>query len=316
MNADALGALLRTFRRQVVMGQILRIGCVVLFMAVLFWALQLPEQESRWVMLVVVLGSLVVFVGIVISAARIAREVQTGTVLLTVGQLDDAEVWLRRAMERFSMSIQAKLLACQQLASLLFKRDAYREVVTVCRELLRHRPARSQRIGFNTRLLLADSLLMLDRVQEAYEAMRPVYETPLTLWERMKLLPIQLRYELAADHSSSAVTELEDKTRIAELLDSSRAALVHALLAEACHRESMTAQRDFLAERAWLYHDLHDLVNRYQVIAPVVERQRAAAPPAPSTGAADGSVPASDESPRPEHPSPSDDRSSPDGRAG
>ena len=117
---------------------------------------------------------------------------------------------------------------------------------------------------------------MLDRRDEAYEAMRPVYDVPLSLLDRMKLLPVQLRYELAANHTASAVRELGEKIKVAELLDAPGAALVHALLAEACDRQAMGRQRDFLTARAWLYHDLTDLADRYELIAPLTARTRPA----------------------------------------
>jgi len=88
----------------------------------------------------------------------------------------------------------------------------------------------------------------------------------------MKLLPIQLRYELAADYPAAAAQSLPEKLQIAELLDSPRAALVHALLAEACRRNHMPAQQAFLAERAWLYHDLDQLAPRYPVIALIAQK--------------------------------------------
>jgi hypothetical protein len=119
--------------------------------------------------------------------------------------------------------------------------------------------------------MLADSLLMLDRAQEAYEALRPVYDQPLSLAERMKLLPVQLRYELAADHSASAVRDLREKARIAELLEPQRAGLVHALLAEACRREGLEPQRDFLARRAAIYTDVPELMRKYPPLARFAE---------------------------------------------
>jgi hypothetical protein len=107
-------------------------------------------------------------------------------------------------------------------------------------------------------------------VDAAYDAMRPVYDTQLSLSDRMKLLPVQLRYELAADHSSASVNALAEKVRVAELLDSSQAALVHAMLAEACRRESMPDQQAFLLKRARLYHDLEPLAEQYALITPIV----------------------------------------------
>jgi len=269
VNTPQLDALLRGFRRQLRMIRVARFVLLAGTAVAVIWASRLPHPDNKRMMFAIFIGTLVIWVLTMIKNAKDGRYVQTAGALLSVGQLDDAEVWLRRVLEQFSLSARAKLVACQQLASLLFRRDDHQNVVRVCAELLQQRSGRLHSIWINTRLMMADSLLMLDRVPEAYDAIRPVYDATLSLSDRMKLLPLQLRYELAADYPSAAVQALPEKLQIAELLDSPRAALVHALLAEACRRTHMTEQQAFLTERAWLYHDLDELAVRYPVIAPI-----------------------------------------------
>ncbi len=271
MNADDVDRLLHTVRRQMALARAARVGLIVLGAAAIWWAANLPDPRGRYATFLVAMGVVLGWVGVFVRSMRSAREVQAGSILLSAGQLDDAETWLRKAATRFSLTLGAKLLACQELASLMLRREAYAEAAAICREVLRHRMRRARGVLVNARLMLADVLLLLNRVEEAYAAIRPLYDESLSLAERMRLLPIQLRYELAADHAASAVSALEEKVRIAELLDSRRAALVHALLAEACRRQAMPAQRGFLIERARLYHDLDPLAERYGVIAPVVK---------------------------------------------
>ena len=269
MSLESLDSLLRTFRRQLLLTRVLRIGGLLAMVGLTVWMPQQPEPASKRLVLMVGTAAILSWVAILMNAARTSREVRTGSILLHTGQLDDAEVWFRRVMSQVSISTRNRLVACQHMASLLLHRDAHQKVVAICRELLRHRLNRLRSVWISTRLMLADSLLRLDRVGEAYDAFRPVYEMPLSLSDRMKLLPIQLRYELASDHSASAVQSLPEKIKIAELLDSSTAALVHALLAEACRRESLMPQCRFLTERASLYSDLPELAQRHQVIAPI-----------------------------------------------
>lgn len=274
MNPAQLESLLRLFRRQVRLIRVFHVTLLGGTAAAVLWASRLPSPDNKRAMFAVFIGTLVIWALMIVSSARVGRYVRTAGALLSLGQLDDAEVWLRRVLERFSMSARTKIIACQQFASLFFRRDDHPNVVKICSELLKQRLTRLHSIWINTRLMMADSLLMLDRVPEAYDAIRPVYDAPLSLSDRMKLLPIQLRYELASDHASAAVQELPEKLRIAELLDSPRAALVHALLAEACRRSNMPEHQAFLTRRAWLYHDLDELVSRYPIIAPI-----ATAPP-------------------------------------
>lgn len=269
MNADENRETLRVLRRGLTLVRLVRGAVFLAALAAVGWAVAQPGNSGRHVLALTALVLLLLWTWFVVRAVRLNREIQTGGMLMAIGRLDDAEACLARAMRRFSLSLRARLLLCQQFAALLFRREKYQEVVAVCREVLRHRLAGAHGLVVNTRLLLADSLLLLNEVSAAYAAMRPVYDLPLTLADRMKLLPVQLRYELAADHAASAAGGLPEKVRIAELLDSPRAALVHALLAEACRRQSMPAQQRFLSTRARLYHDLAPLAVRYPVIAPI-----------------------------------------------
>ncbi len=300
MSPESLTALLRTLRRQILLTRAVRTLILGGFLAAIFAASFLPPAADTRTMFLVLLLAALLYVVTVISTVRLTREVHTGTMLLSAGRSDDAEVWLRRAVSRMAMSTHGKLIAAQQLAWMFFRRDAHPQVIEICQTLLRLPVGRLKSVWINTRLMLADSLLILDRVAEAYEAMRPVYDAPLSLADRMKLLPIQLRYELASDHSRSAVSDLSEKVKIAELLDAPRAALVHALLAEACQRESLAPQYDFLSARARLYCELGGLARRFPLIARIAATQQpAASPDAPGDAAAD---PAPDTSIQPEMP--------------
>lgn len=274
MTAVPIETLLRSFRRQVIAIRAVRVLLALVFVAALVWASELPSPGGRRVMFLLGMAGVVVWLWIILGAVRLTREVQAGNILLATGQLDRAEQWLRQSLSRSTLSVQAKILAVQQLASLAFRRDAHQDVVTICRELLRHRLSGVRNLWMLVRLMLADSLLMLGRVAEAYEAMRPIYDVPLSIADRMRLLPIQLRYELAADHPASAVSSLAEKVQIAELMDAERAGLVHALLAEACRRAAMEPERQFLAERARLYCDLAPLAERYPMIAGVAGEEK------------------------------------------
>jgi hypothetical protein len=260
---------LRAMRRRVTLSRVIRGVILCAFLGAAIWSMSLPRETGDRNMLILACGLVALWIVMAIDAARVLRDVQAGTILLGAGQLDDAEVWLRRALSRFSLSVRGQLAAAEQMAALLFRREAHDDVVAVCREILRHPSRRLRSLRFKSRIMLTDSLLLLDRVDEAYQAVRPLYDAPLTLAERMRLLPVQLRYELAADHARSSISDISEKVRIAELLESPTAALVHALLAEACRRCGMVLEETFLARRARLYHDLEDLSDRYPQIKPI-----------------------------------------------
>lgn len=269
MTPDEITSLLQRYHRQIRLIRVVRIALILGTLAVILWASQLPAPLNKQVMFGVFIATLMIWVVSLINTSQQTRLVRTAGALLGIGQLDNAEVWLQRALRRFTLSIRTNAMVLQHFASLLFRRDAHEQVVQICRSLLKQHFAGLRQIWVNTRLMMADSLLMLDEVAEAYEAIRPVCDVELSLADRMKLLPIQLRYELAADYPDSALQNLPEKLQLAELLDAPRAALVHALLAEACRRTHKPEQEAYLARRARLYHDLEPIASRYPIIAVV-----------------------------------------------
>jgi len=270
MNGPAVQQFLSGFRRQLILVRLTRAITFAFFTIAIFWILYnpaQPDQQTAWLLggFMIILYMLLFF-----SSARSNRAVQTGNILLAAGRLDDAQVWLQRAISGFSLSAKLNLAAGQSLAAVYFQREAHQEVISICRELLRHRLLRRiQNVWVATRMMLTDSLLCLNRMEEAYEIMRPLYDIQLNLSDRLKLLPLQLRYELAMNHSASAVENLPEKVKLA--LDSYRAALVHALLAEACLRENQNQPHQLLARRAQLYKDLPPLAEKYPMITTIAE---------------------------------------------
>ncbi len=267
MNAENLDNLLRRFRRRVNLIAAIRVAAVLAIPLLVAWSLCKPSQPDNRTALLIIGAVLLGWVILAIASIHLSRTLQMARVMLGTGQTDNARVWLGRVMTGLSLSPRIQMVACQHLASSFFLKEAYRETVLICSELLRYRLRRLKSLEVNVRLMLADSLLTLDRQAEAYQAMRPIHDLPLSLADRMKLLPLQLRYDLRTHQTASAIEALPEKVRIAELLDSQQAALVHAMLAEACKRRSMTVQADFLLRRARLYSDLEPLAQRYAWIS-------------------------------------------------
>ncbi|MGQ9648881.1 MAG: hypothetical protein ACUVXJ_02095 [Phycisphaerae bacterium] len=269
MSFAELDNLLRRFHRRINQIAAIRVLAILAVASLAVWSTWEPTQLDRRVAALLVAVVLAGWIVLALVSFHLARMLQMARILLGTGQTDNARVWLGRVMTGWSLSSRIQLAACQHLASSFSAKDGHEEVVSICRELLRHRLGRLKSVAVNTRLMLVDSLLMLDRVGEAYEALKPLSDLPLSLADRMKMLPIQLRYELRAGQPALAVESLSEKVRIAELLESPQAALVHAMLAKACRRHGMHAQAEFLMRRARLYADLAPLAQRYKVIADI-----------------------------------------------
>jgi len=276
-----LEPVLARFRRQMFLLRVAQVGAVVAFVLGMAGMTVAPSEWARRSMFLGLVALVAVWVLLTLRSLRIMRQVHAGGVLLSIGRLDDAEVWLRRGMSTFSLSARVNLLAGQLLGMVFLRQGAYGQVIELCRTLLRQCRRRGGRLGIEIRLLLADSLLRLDRLDEAGQVLDSIDESSLWLEGRMRLLPIILRYHLAAGDPEQAVRDLKSKLRIAELLDPPNAAFVHALLAEACRQTGRTEQQAFLAERAALYHDLQPLAGDWPIIAPIA----GTSPPQPPSAA-------------------------------
>lgn len=208
---------------------------------------------------------------LVALSIRTARAAHLATTLLAVGRLDEAEQALAGVLRSFSIFRGTLLGASQQLGALLHARREHGHAVKVFQAILRSITGplnRRQSLEAIVRILWTDCELAVGNLQSAYEALHPVYGIPLRLPERLMLLPIELRYDLAAGHTRHAAENLSAKVRHAELLEASQAAWVHAMLAEACRREGRPDQAEFLYRRAGLYHDLSDLPAALSIISP------------------------------------------------
>lgn len=262
MTTSDLSMLLRGLRRRMWWSSVLRwlvaFSIVLAFTAIgPFGTPEASRNASVWLLLV--LGGWLACVAV---SVRTAKAGQWASVLFAAGRFEEAEAELVRAIRGFTIFRHTLLAMGQQLGSILHARGAHREARDVFRTVVRAMGRRARAAnGFaaTLRLLWADCELALGDLRGTYEALHPVYGMPLTLTERLMLLPIELRYGLASGHSDHVVGDLATKLRYAELLESPQAALVHALLAEACRREGMQAEADFLQRRAALYHDLDAL---------------------------------------------------------
>ncbi|MGB9625724.1 MAG: hypothetical protein ACPMAQ_12780 [Phycisphaerae bacterium] len=193
---------------------------------------------------------------LVIVSVRTARTAHLASALLSLGRLDEAEEALADVLKSFSIFRSTLLRASQQLGTLLHARQEHGQAVKVFQAILRSVRSglrRQRSLEAAIRLMWADCELAVGNLTGAYEAFRPVYTMQLGLSERLLLLPVELRYDLAAGHARHAAGNLAEKIRLAELLESPQAASVHAMLAEACRGAGMPAQAEFLERRACLY---------------------------------------------------------------
>ncbi len=202
-----------------------------------------------------------IWVAFTIFSVRQARASQQASAYVASGRLDLAEEQLKGILRQFSFFRQGKLLACHNLAVIAHGRKDYRAAAELCGGIVSLRTGPPRAIGRTCRILLADCRLLLGDAAAAVEAIKPfsLRGGDLNLVEQLLLLPVELRCQIASKAYPEAVDDLAWKVRRAELLDSPKAALTHALLATACREVGEAGKADYLLRRANLYHDLSDL---------------------------------------------------------
>jgi hypothetical protein len=203
-----------------------------------------------------------------VLSTRTIRAAHRTAALVAAGRLDLAEDQLKAAMRLFSIYTGGKLAVCHNLAVIAHGQKDFAAAAELCDGILALRGGVSRALGRLCRLLLADCRLILGDTAAALRAIEPLSMLAggLSLPEQLMLLPIELRCQLAQGRHREAADGLEAKVRLAELMDSPRAALAHALLAQACRESGRAREADFLLRRAELYHDLDRLRQEFSVL--------------------------------------------------
>ncbi len=258
------------FNRQMRLSLLMRwcLGVSLLVVLVVFY--RGDRSTQAWTMAILGLMA-ALWIAMSWRTIKQVRSARTSSTLMAQGRLDEARQQLLQVLEGPSPLRSSKILACHYLAVTAHLANAHREAASISRALLRHRLGSMKGIATATRMVLADALLMLNDTAAAGPVMHDIQQSQLTLTDRMTLLPIELRYQLASDQLEQAVDDLPDKVKVADLLDSSSAALTHLLLAEACRRMDMPQQGQYLLHRARLLADLQPIVEKYHDLLHQVE---------------------------------------------
>jgi tetratricopeptide (TPR) repeat protein len=208
------------------------------------------------------------WVMLTVLSARQVRSANQAAAYLSAGRFDLAEQELTAALRTFSLYRTGKILVCHNLAVVVHGQKNYIAAAELCDGILSLQRRSNPGVGRVCRILLADCRLFLGDTLAAIKALQPLIRRrgELSLGEQLLLLPIELRCAVADGRHEEALRDLPGTIRRAELLDSPRAALVHALLARSCTAMGCGPQAQHLQERAELYHDLNELQKEYAIL--------------------------------------------------
>ncbi len=294
MTRGEAGTLMANLQRDLRIAALARMGLGALLIIGFLVAVAWPDSDAREMLL---FGTTLtaVFGWVVLSAAslRQVRATTQAALFLASGRLELAERQLVQAMTSFSIYNMPKLLACHNLAVVAHGRGEYAAAAELCSGVLQQTFRLRRSARRMTQMLLADCQLFMADVAAAGQALEglDVFDDDMRLAERQMLLPIETRYLIAAERHADAAQRLPEKLRLAELLDSSRAALVHGLLGKACQEMGREREAAFLTARATLYADLPNVLARFGVKAKSTD---AAATVSPASESANGDGSADD----------------------
>lgn len=269
MTASEAADLVRTLRwhlRLATVSRVLLISIVMLGAVAAFALPQSSKLGNQLWMAAMLAG--VCWVVLAVFSAKQVRATNQASVYISTGRLDLAEQHLKDAMRIMSMYRTGKMLICHNLAVVAHGRKDYSAAAELCDGLIAAGVSASRSLGRMCRILLADCRLFLGETAAAMRAVAPLHldDPALSLSERLMLLPIELRCQVSQGRFAEAADALETKVRLAEQLDSPKAALVHALLAGACGATGRADAATFLMRRAELYHDLAELGREYAIL--------------------------------------------------
>lgn len=239
-------------RRDLILGLILK----GLLGGALFCCLLIGPEGARLVLLSVV-G--VVWFALNFSSARGSRLASMSSPLIAAGQFEEAEQQIDEAVRAFSVFKNVKLQTLQCLAQLRYAQRRWPETALLCRAVLGPRLVSARQMNKQCRLILADSLLEMNEVSGAWDAMSGLYTQRLSLGEVLELLLIQLDYSSRIGGWAQMFDQIATKVQLAELMPAPRAARAQALLALAARYSGREDWEKWLRARSELIADAEQL---------------------------------------------------------
>lgn len=246
------------FRRDVLLGTLLRFALVATALACLFVGPVVGAGLGGTLMLLLV-G--VVWLSLGMKSARGQQLASQLPSLIASGRYDAAEAGINRGLQSFSLFKGPKLVSMHHLAMLRMAQNRYEDSAMLCRALLGQNLGQMQRIGTSGRLMLAASLLELSDVRGAYDAITGLYDRRLALPEAMQLLLVELDYQTRVGAFGQAIANVMGKVQLAEIMPVDQSARTQALLALAALKCGRRDLSDWLRKRVELLVEVQTLIG-------------------------------------------------------
>ncbi len=268
------------FRRDLILAAMLR---ALLFSGALVCVLAGPFlgfRDGEMVALFLIGG---VWMALTFYSVRGARIAADSPALISAGQFEQAESHIDSALRTFSLFRTAKLLSLHHLAQLRHAQRRWRETAVLCQALLEQKLANLPILARTALLILCDSMLHLDDLRGAFDAINRLYRYPLSLGESLTLQLLELDYGSRVGAWESMLSSVALKVQLAELMPSVNAARAQAYLCLAAQKTGRAQLALWLRRRSELLADPSEVATDRPVLADMMRQTWSLAPnPQPS----------------------------------
>jgi hypothetical protein len=222
--------------------------------------------ESQPLRMVMLLGIVAAWVALSFTSARGSKLAASSPLLIATGQFEQAEVNIDQALRAFSLFRSPKLQSLHYLAVLRHAQKRWNESAALCRAVLGQRTGSMAGLGKPAALVLADSLLEMNDIRGAYEAIGSLYQQRLSLGEGLHLLTLQLDYCSRIGAWRWMFDGVGTKAQLAELMPTASAARMQGFLALAAKKLNQPEWSDWLRQRAELLADVPTMLTERPIL--------------------------------------------------
>jgi hypothetical protein len=263
LNVIPVDAAISRFRRDLTIAAILRLAFLTAVVACILVGPLSGINGSSTIALVGV-GGLWFFLSYrSFQGSRLAAD---SPGLIAAGEFDAAEHQIDSALRTFSLSKTMKVLSLHHLALLRHAQRRWRESALLCQAILSQKTRGLAGLSRNTRLLMADSMLQLNDLRGAYDAMSGLYRHRLSLGEALSLQLLQLDYGSRLGAWDQMLAAVATKIQLSELMPTENAARSQALLALAAYKKGRIDLAKWLRRRVELLADWNQLAEERPVL--------------------------------------------------
>ena len=194
---------------------------------------------------------LAIWFALSVGQGAVNRRLARVTQLMDVDPAE-AESELALALKKKALPRTLRMLLHHRLALLRHRQGRFAEVAAICHALLARHLGAAEAVRTHLLLMLIESRLNSHDAGGAYQAMLALHQQPRTLMETLQLTAMQTRYEVMLGYDEAALTDVEKKIRLAELMPAPQCGLMHAMLAAAAQRTRRATLAQWLRRRTLL----------------------------------------------------------------